>query len=85
MPSIAEFLGMWITINWSDHNPPHFHVKAGGCVATVTIKEAKVLSGSLPPSKLKYLRKWVTLHRGELMENWQLAQENKPLKKIQGL
>lgn len=84
MPSIAEFLGMWITINWADHNPPHFHVKAGEFQAAITIKDAKLISGHLPPNKLKKLEKWVKLHRAELLDNWQRAQLQKPLKKIQG-
>ena len=85
MPSIAEFLGMWITINWGDHNPPHIHIKAGEFMATMTIKDAKLLSGFLPSSKLKILQKWVRLHHDDLMDNWKLAQEQKPLHKIEGL
>ena len=85
MPSIAEFLGMWITINWVDHPPPHFHVEAGGFEALVTIKDCKIIEGKLPSGKLKYLKKWVKLHQDELMENWFLAQERKPLNNIQGL
>ena len=82
MPSIAEFLGMWITINWSDHPPPHFHVKAGEFRASVTIREGKILSGKLPPQKLKALQKWVRLHQAELIENWELASKQRPLKPI---
>lgn len=85
MPSIAEFLGMWIMINWTDHNPPHIHVKSAEFLATVTIKDAKLLSGFLPPTKLKILQKWVKLHKNELLDNWELAQEQKPLYKIEGI
>jgi hypothetical protein len=85
MPSIAEFLGMWITINWMDHPPPHIHVEAGEFSALVRIKDGVVISGKLPPSKLKYLKKWITMHQSELMENWQLAQARKPLHPIEGL
>ena len=82
MPSIAEFLGMWITINWSDHPPPHIHIKAGEHRATVSIREARIIKGSLPLSKLKPLQKWIRLHQDALMENWQLAQEYRALKPI---
>lgn len=85
MPSIAEFLGMWITINWSDHPPPHIHVEAGGFTGLVRIKDGIVIDGKLPPQKLKYLRKWIKLHQNELMENWELAQQREPLNPIEGL
>lgn len=82
MPSIAEFLGMWITINWVDHPPPHIHVKAGEFKALVSIINGRLIKGKLPPSKLKPLQKWVMLHQKELMDNWNLAQEQKPLNMI---
>jgi hypothetical protein len=27
MPEISLFYGIRITMNWDEHNPPHFHVK----------------------------------------------------------
>ncbi len=85
MPSIAEFFGMWITINWQDHPPPHIHVEAGEFSALIGIKDGMVIDGKLPPAKLRYLRKWIILHRDELMKNWQRAQNREPLKSIEGL
>jgi hypothetical protein len=29
MPTICEFFGIKITVNYNDHNPPHFHAKYG--------------------------------------------------------
>lgn len=29
MPEISLFYGIRITMNWSDHNPPHFHAEYG--------------------------------------------------------
>ncbi len=29
MPTISRFLGILITMYWSDHSPPHFHAKYG--------------------------------------------------------
>jgi hypothetical protein len=82
MPSIAEFLGMWITINWADHNPPHIHVQAGEYSASVMIKSGEILSGYIPPKKLKQLQSWVIIHQQQLMENWELAQTHQALKPI---
>ncbi len=29
MPEISRFFGIFITLNFNDHNPPHFHAKYG--------------------------------------------------------
>ena len=51
MPTISESLkgGIKIAINYSDHNPPHFHVVKGGkTIALVSIRDAVVIEGVLP-------------------------------------
>lgn len=49
MPEIARSLKgkIVVTMNYSDHNPPHFHVRQGRNKALVDIKDAVVLSGNL--------------------------------------
>ena len=37
MPEISRFFGIVISMNYDDHNPPHFHVRYGGARATVEI------------------------------------------------
>lgn len=54
-------------------------------MAAVRIRDAALLSGNLPPAKLRSLRKWVMLHQEELMQNWNRAQAQQPLHKIKGL
>ena len=29
MPEISLFYGIRITMNWNEHNPPHFHSEEG--------------------------------------------------------
>lgn len=29
MPEISLFYGIRITMDWNDHNPPHFHAQYG--------------------------------------------------------
>jgi hypothetical protein len=70
------------TMNWADHNPPHFHVEYAGHRALVGIDEAVVIKGSLPNQQLKLVLAWCEIHRDELMQNWVLAEANKPLNEI---
>ena len=52
MPEISIFLGIRVTMNWNDHNPPHFHVEYGDYKALVAIKECVVFRGFLPNKQL---------------------------------
>ncbi|WP_293728789.1 DUF4160 domain-containing protein [uncultured Phascolarctobacterium sp.] len=82
MPEISLFYGIRITMNYSEHNPPHIHAEYAGRQATVDILECVVISGSLPNRQLRYLLAWCTLHSDELMQNWELARDHKPLNRI---
>nr|WP_322354607.1 DUF4160 domain-containing protein [Paratractidigestivibacter sp.] len=44
-----------------------------------------MLSGALPARQLKLVLAWNELHRDELMQNWELAKEQKPLNQIKPL
>lgn len=79
MPTISMFRGIKIYINWSDHQPPHFHAKYGDEEIIVTMNEIEVLSGSIPPKQLKMLLGWAALHQEELLENWRLAERKQEL------
>ena len=48
----------------------------------VDILNGVVIQGALPARQLKYVLAWADLHQNELMQNWELARENKPLNKI---
>jgi hypothetical protein len=41
-----------------------------------------VVHGYLPPTALRLVLEWASLHEAELLEDWQLAREGQPLKKI---
>ncbi len=85
MPEIPLFRGIKITMYYSDHNPPHFHAEYAGMKCLIDIIAACVIQGSLPARQLKLLLAWNELHRDELMQNWELACENKPLNPVQPL
>lgn len=85
MPEICLFYGLRITMFWSDHNPPHFHVEYAEYKATVNIQAATIDTGYLPNRQLKLALAWCEIHRDELMQNWELARDGKPLNRINPL
>jgi hypothetical protein len=84
MPEISRFYGVIIRIFFNDHNPPHFHVEYQDYEATIDI-ESGVVKGEMPRRALKLVYEWLDLHKNELIENWELAQNQEPLKKIEPL
>jgi hypothetical protein len=48
----------------------------------VDIYYARVTRGALPARQLKLVLAWAVIHQDELMVNWELAKEYKPLNKI---
>jgi len=85
LPEICLFYGIRITMNYNDHNPPHFHAAYAGDDALVEISSAAVISGYLPARQLKLVLAWAEIHRDELMQNWELAKDHKPLNRINPL
>jgi hypothetical protein len=69
---------------FSEHNPPHFHVKYQEFEATVEITDG-IIHGTLPRRALTLIFEWLDLHRSELLENWKLMSERKPINKIEPL
>ncbi len=85
MPEISRFFGIVIAMYYDDHNPPHFHARYGEHKVSVTIKDSMVLDGSLPPRVMGLVVEWSSLHRGELMADWERAKDNQPLAEIKPL
>lgn len=85
MPTICMFRGIKITINWSEHRPPHFHATYGGNEVLVLINELEVYEGEMPSKQLKMLLGWAAFHQEELKENWELAEKRQELFQIEPL
>lgn len=81
MPEISRFLGIIIAMFYKDHAPPHFHAIYSEYEITVEI-DSGVINGRFPKRALKLVLEWLELHKDELLENWRLAEEKKPLNKI---
>jgi hypothetical protein len=84
MPEISRFLGIIIAMFYRDHSPPHFHAIYGEYDITVEI-ESGIINGRFPKRALRLVFEWLELHKDELLENWRLAEERRPLNKIQPL
>ena len=82
MPEISRFFGIIITMYYNDHPPPHFHVRYGGLKAIIAIPSLSLLQGTLSPRVFGMAMEWAALHQTELSENWDLARQQAPLKKI---
>ncbi|HVF60097.1 MAG TPA: DUF4160 domain-containing protein [Thermoanaerobaculia bacterium] len=81
MPEISRFLGIVIGMFYSEHGVPHFHAVYGDHEISVEI-EAATVHGRFPARAQRLVLEWAQLHRQELLENWQLAREGRPLKLI---
>jgi hypothetical protein len=66
---------------YRDHTPPHFHARYGEFEVTVEIEKG-IVNGKFPSRALALTLEWHRLHKDELLVNWNLAKEHKPLNHI---
>ncbi len=84
MPELSRFYGIIITMNYNEHNPPHFHAIYQGFEISVEIKSGTI-KGTMPKRALKMIFEWLELYQDELLDDWDLAQNRKSLLKIEPL
>jgi len=82
VPEVSRFFGIVVKMFYNDHEPPHFHAGYGGQAAIISIRDLKVLEGSLPPRALGLVIEWAALHQEALMKNWERARRKEPLVRI---
>jgi hypothetical protein len=82
MPEISRFFGIVVQMYYSDHEPPHFHVRYSGQKALIAIETLAVLRGQLSPRALGLVTEWAALHRADLIEDWDLARAQAQLRPI---
>jgi Domain of unknown function (DUF4160) len=88
MPVISTFYGLMVEMFFKDigrHNQAHIHVRYQDFKTVIAIPNGEVLGGDLPPKKMKLVQAWVSLHEEELMRDWELAVNGKPVFPIQPL
>jgi len=81
MPELCRFLGIVIFMVYDDHKPPHFHAEYGEYKITVEIHSG-ILEGRFPRRALNALIEWYEIYKEQLIEDWELVEQHKPLKKI---
>ena len=85
MPLVSEFFGIKIYMYWDDHFPMHFHAEYSDLKAIISIEQAAVVKGLLPAKQLKLVLAWCEIHKEELVRNWDSAQKNEQISKIEPL
>lgn len=66
---------------YKEHGVPHFHAVYGDYEVSVEVETGSV-HGQFPSRALRLVLEWATLHRSELLANWELARQGQPLKRI---
>jgi hypothetical protein len=66
---------------YREHEPAHFQAIYGDYQITVEI-ESGMIKGQFPWRALRHVLEWYELHRDELREDWRLARDRRPLRKI---
>ena len=71
MPTLLEFYGITITMNFiqHEHMPPHVHANYAEYNATIEIESLKV-TGNLPVTQLDKAVEWVKNNKEILLEIW---------------
>jgi hypothetical protein len=88
MAEICRFLGIIIRMfpeAEARHHMPHFHVRYQEHYATYTIDPFGLIAGSLPNRQQRFVEVWSELHRGDLLEDWNLLIAGEPPLPIQPL
>lgn len=88
MPVISSFFGVVIMLYYfgnKKHQLPHIHVECSGDEAVIGIPDGNVIEGELRKNKLRLVQAWVEIHREDLIADWELAVNGKPIFKIEPL
>jgi hypothetical protein len=75
MPTICTFYGILIRMFFDEHLPPHFHATYGEFQAEIVIATLEVKAGQLPRRALALVLEWASMHRAELLADWELCRQ----------
>jgi len=70
---------------YDDHPPPHFHARYGSFNAKFEIRSGALIVGDMPARGRAFIEEWRAQHVDELLANWELAEQQQPLKQIEPL
>ena len=78
MPTLSLFYGIRVSMNYNEHQPPHFHVEYQDDEASINILTGEI-TGRMPRRALNLIWAWLDEHQPELLENWERARQRQPL------
>lgn len=81
MPVFSRFLGIVISRYHREHGVSHFHAVYAEHGISVEL-DSGMVHGSFPRRALRHVREWAALHEAELLANWELARQGKPIRDI---
>ena len=81
MPRISAFYGIVIAMYYEEHGLPHFHAVYAEYGISVEV-ESGIVYGIFPTRALRHVLEWAALHKAELLANWDLARQGKPIRRI---
>ena len=84
MPTLSLFYGIRVSMNYNEHQPPHFHVEYQDDEASINILTGEI-TGRMPRRALNLIWAWLDEHQPELLENWEPARQRQPLAPIEPL
>jgi hypothetical protein len=82
LPQVCTFYGITIYIYYDDHPDPHFHAFYGGREVMVAITDLRAMDGAITPRAMGLVVEWASRNFGALMEDWALAEQHLPLRKM---
>jgi hypothetical protein len=85
MPTISTFFGIVIRMHWEDHARPHFHAVYAEQEASYQIFPLRNTKGYISERANRLVREWATLHREELLAEWDALSRHQPTMWINGL
>jgi hypothetical protein len=85
VPTIAEFLGLRVTIFYRDHPPMHVHVTYQSHQARFLIETGELIDGSMPQRQRRLVKQWIVANCEALTDNWGRAERREPLERLEGL
>ena len=73
MPELCGFAGIIIRMYVGDHSPPHFHAEYAEHGSQISIRDRRVMRGSLPPRQIRLVLEWADRREADLLAAWQRA------------
>ncbi len=75
---------MPITMYHKEHGVPHFHARYAEHKISVEVESA-IVYGTFAKRALRHVLEWAAVHKAELLTDWELARQGRPVQHIEPL